>query len=324
MRRREFIALAGGVAVIGLRNAEAQPNKVWRVGQVLAGTRETHGFLALALEERLSELGDKENVVVTDRFARPEPSAVQEEIAALSSHSDVLVVYSTIGGVAAKRVAPPIPVVFVSVGAPVEIGLVQTLSHPGGNMTGVTFEAASETYQRRLQLLKELVPSLMRVAVLRAHGDANAAFATNALEKGALQLGVSLLSFDINPTSDLDRVFAEIVAQAAQGLVVVAGALTFALRKRIPELALAHRLPSCGGFKETVEAGELIGLGPDLIQLCRQGAALVDKIIHGRKPADLPVEQPTRYAIWINLKTASALGIMVPPALLAGADEVIE
>ena len=188
MRRRDFIALAGGVAVIGLRNAEAQPKKVWRVGQVLAGTRETHGFLALALEERLSELGDKENVVVTDRFARPEPSAVQEEIAALSSHSDVLVVYSTIGGVAAKRVAPPIPVVFVSVGAPVEIGLVQTLSHPGGNMTGVTFEAASETYQRRLQLLKELVPSLMRVAVLRAHGDANAAFATNALEKGAPQL----------------------------------------------------------------------------------------------------------------------------------------
>ncbi len=324
MRRRDLIAFLGWAAVTWPRTSQAQQKKVWRIGQVLAGTPETHGFLALALKERLSELGDKENVVVIDRFARPDPQAVQEEIAALSPQVDLLVVFSTIGGVAAKRVAPPVPVVFVSVGAPVEIGLVQSLSHPGGNMTGVTFEAASETYQRRLQLLKELVPSLTRVAVLRAYGDANAVFATNALQKAAPQLGVRLMSFDINPASDLDGVFAEIVAEAAQGLIVVAGALTFALRKRITELALAHRLPSCGGFKETVKAGELIGLGPDLIQLCRQGAGLVDKIIHGRTPAYLPVEQPTRYSIWINLKTANALGITVPSALLAGADEVIE
>jgi putative tryptophan/tyrosine transport system substrate-binding protein len=324
VRRRDVVAFLGGAAVTWLRTSQAQQKKVWRIGQVLAGTRESHGFLALALEERLSELGDKENVVVIDRFARPEPKAVQEEIAAVSAQVDMLVVYSTIGGVAAKRVAPPVPVVFVGVGAPLEIGLVQSLSHPGGNMTGVTFEAASETYQRRLQLLKELVPNLTRVAVLRAHGDANAEFATSALEKAAPQLGVRLMSFDINPTSDLDGVFAEIIAQTAQGLIVVAGALTFAVGKRIAELALAHRLPSCGGFKEIVKAGELIGLGPDLIQVCRQGAGLVDKIIHGRDPADLPVEQPTRYMIWINLKTASALGLTVPLALLAGADEVIE
>jgi putative tryptophan/tyrosine transport system substrate-binding protein len=323
MRRRDFLATLGGAAAWP-HAAQAQQKKVWRIGQVLAGTRESHGFLALAFEDRLSELGDKENVVVIDRFARPEPKAVQEEIAAVSAQVDMLVVYSTIGGMAAKQVAPPVPVVFVGVGAPLEIGLVQSLSRPGGNMTGVTFEAASETYQRRLQLLKELVPNLTRVAVLRAYGDANAAFATNALEKAAPLLGVRLMSFDINPTSDLDRVFAEIIAEAVQGLMVVAGALTFALGKRIAELALAHRLPSCGGFKETVKAGELIGLGPDLIQVCRQGAGLADKIIHGRKPADLPVEQPTRYVTWINLTTANALSITVPSALLAGADEVIE
>jgi len=191
-------------------------------------------------------------------------------------------------------------------------------------MTGITFEAASETYGKRLQLLKEILPNLSRLAVLGAKGDPNFAFAMKSLDNSARALGVSIAPVEFNSADDLRSAFDGMKHRQSEALVVVAGALTYVNSKSIAELALSNRLPSCHGFKETVEAGGLISLGPDFLAFARQGARLVDKIIKGTKPADIPVEQPTQYITTINLKTAKALGIDMPAALLARADEVIE
>jgi putative ABC transport system substrate-binding protein len=236
---------------------------------------------------------------------------------------DLLVIWSTVGGVIAKRVST-LPVVFLSVGAPVEIGLVKSLSHPGGNMTGVTFEAASETYAKRLQILKDIVPNLERVGILGAAGDANVAFAMVSLDHSAPQLGVTLLPVYVGSTGEINAAFETMMSNKAQGLIVIAGALTYSAGAQIADLTLAHHLPSCNAFKETVAEGGLVSLGPDLVEMAKQGAVFADKIIRGASPADLPVEQPSRYELHVNLKTAKALGLTVPLSLLGRADEVIK
>ena len=216
------------------------------------------------------------------------------------------------------------PTVFVSVGAPVEIGLVQSLAHPGGNMTGISFEAATETYGKRLQILKQIVPDLKRAAVLRAVGDPNVGFAMASLDDTAPELGVTLVPIDIRSAGDLETAFANIKHSEAEALLAIAGALTFTISAEIADRALAAHLPLCSPFRETVIAGGLVSLGPDLAAMTRQAAAQIDKIIKGAKPADIPVEQPTRYELYINLKTARLLDLSVPQSLLARADEVIE
>jgi len=178
-------------------------------------------------------------------------------------------------------------------------------------MTGVTFEAAGETYGKRLQILKEIAPATSRVAVLRGGGDANVPFAMASLEQTAPALGVTLWPVDTKSVDELEAAFLRMIRDGAQALLVIAGSLTFFGSKRIAELALTHKLPSCHAFKETVAAGGLVSLGPDLVAMNQQGANYVDKIIQGLKPADLPVEQPTRYEMHVNLKTAKALGINV-------------
>jgi putative ABC transport system substrate-binding protein len=238
--------------------------------------------------------------------------------------ADVLVVGGTIGGVAAKQATSTVPVVFISVGAPVDIGLVESLARPGGNMTGVTFEAATETYAKRLQILAEIVPNVSRVAALGAKGDPNFSFAMTQLEQIAPSLQIEITSITLDSADGLASAFEEMKKNRVQALLVVSGGLTYSHSQTIADLALASRLPSCHGFRETVAAGGLISLGPDLNALARQSARLIDAIIKGRKPADIPVEQPDRYTMSVNLKTAKALGLVIPAALLARADEVIE
>jgi putative tryptophan/tyrosine transport system substrate-binding protein len=323
VKRRDFIAGSAGLLLYaGSRRAMAA--KQWRIGEVFGGN--PGQIFASALGQALLDLGnvDGKDIRLQTRFAAPSPDGQKEVILALLPDIDLLVVHGTLGGAVAKSVVSNIPVVFISVGAPVDIGLVQSLAHPGGNMTGTTFEAASETYGKRLQLLKEILPDLSRVAVLGARGDPNVPFAIKSLETSAPPLGVSLTLMETTSADDLPGAFDKMRQSQTQALVVVAGVLTFANRKAIAELALTNGLPSCHGFKETVAAGELISLGPDLQAVSRQGAGLVDRIIKGARPADLPVEQPTRYVMTINLKTAKTLGITIPPTLLARADEVIE
>jgi len=325
MRRREFISLIGGAVAWPLA-ARAQRSGPWRIGQVRAGTPEAIGPSAGSLEEQLRHLGYAEgnNIVLTSRYVAPQPEAMEAAIRELLPQIDLLVAWGTLGGVLAKKLVPSLPVVFVSVGAPVDIGLVSSLAHPDGNMTGITFEASSETYAKRLQMLVEIVPSLRRVAVLRAPRDPNVPFAMSSLQKSAPLLGVTLLPIDFGTEADLPEAFAEMRRQEAEGVISIAGNLTAVSGKRIAELALVYSMPSCHPFREIVAAGGLIGLGPDRAWMGRQAATYVDKIIRGSQPADLPVQQPDRYEVYINLNTARALGIKMPDSILARADEVIE
>ena len=328
MKRRDFMSAICGAALMSPSVAHAQqPGKVWRIGHVLVNPPERGGaFRVQALEKGLADLGDVQgrNIELLHRFPGPQSEKLQEVISSLSPQIDLLVVWGTVGGVAAKRVASGVPTVFVSVGAPIEIGLVKSLAHPGGNMTGITFEAATETYGKRLQILKEILPDLKRVAVLRAVGDPNVGFAMTSLDGAAPELGVTLVPVDIKSADELETAFANIKNSEVQALLVIAGVLTFTVDPEIAGHALAANLPLCSTFRETVIAGGLVSLGPDLVATARQAAAQTDKIIKGSKPADIPVEQPTRYDLYINLKTARLLNLTIPPSLLARADEVIE
>jgi putative ABC transport system substrate-binding protein len=326
MRRRQFLALAAtAVLAPGVAARAEQSAKIWRIGQTSFGTDPTTP-IATALERQLAELGYEQGktIALTSRFVAPTPQAVEDAIRALAPNVDLLVVWNTIGAEAAKKLVSTIPVIFLSVGAPVEIGLVQSLAHPGGNMTGVTFEAARETYAKRLQFLQEIVPELKRVAVLRAHGDVNGIFALTSMEKAGAELGISLLPIDVATADDIAPAFARMRELQAEAVIVVAGGLTYDRSKEIAALALRYRLPSCHGFKETVADGGLVSLGPDVIKMAAQAASYIDKIVHGARPADLPVQEPTRYEVYVNLKTANALGLTMPDTLLAVADEVIE
>ena len=327
MRRREFITLLGGAAVVWPLAARAQQTeRVRRIGQVRAGSPELNIHSATAFEHRLKELGHvpSSTIELHNRFVPPQPLAMEDAIHELLPKIDLLVVWGTIGGIAARKLVRSLPVVFVSVAAPVEMGLVDSLASPGGNLTGITFEAATETYAKRLEILKEIAPNVKRVVVLGAEADANFSFAMASLQKHAPTLEVTIVPIGISSIADLPSVFASIKGQKADGLMSVAGNLTSVAGRQLAELALRYGLPSCFAFRETVESGGLISLGPDRVWMAKQAAGYVDKIIRGARPDTLPVQQPDRYELHINLTTAKALGLTVPPTLLARADEVIE
>jgi ABC-type uncharacterized transport system substrate-binding protein len=237
---------------------------------------------------------------------------------------DVLVALGTVPAVAAKKATTTIPIVFASVPDPIVVGFVASLRRPGGNMTGVTFDAASETPAKRLQLLKEAVPNLSRVTVLHPHGDPLVGPQLETIKEAAPSLGIRVTVVSFQGTDELESTFSQIRKQGAQGLLVIGGTMVWANRQKIVDLALAHRLPSSLWSREMVAGGGLISLGPNYPVMLRQTATFVDKILKGAKPADLPVEQPTKFELWINLKTAKALGLTIPPSLLQRADQVIE
>ena len=326
MQRRQFVRILGSAALWPtVAQAQHQSKRIPRVAYLESKTSprtpNVEGLLT-----GLRELGyvDGQNIGLVELRAGPTVREMKEAILAVLSDFDILVVAGTIGGIAAKSVTSDVPVVFISVGAPVDIGLVKTLAKPGGNMTGTTFEAASETYGKRLQILTEIMPTLSRVAVLGAGDDPNFPFAKESLKGAATNLSVSIAPITISSAADLERAFGEMKQAQVEALLVVSGVLTFLSTKEIAALALANRLPSCHGFKEAVAAGGLVSLGPDLVSSGRQAARLVDKIVRGRRPADIPVEQPTQYVMTINLKTAKSLGLDVPPSMIVRAEEVIE
>jgi putative tryptophan/tyrosine transport system substrate-binding protein len=263
-------------------------------------------------------------IVLLHRFPGPWPDKIEDAIASLLPQIDLLVVWGSIAGMAAKRLAGAVPVVFVSVGFPVEIGLVQSLAHPGGNITGIAAEAATETNQKRLQILKEIVPDLTRVGVLRAVDDQYVGIAFASLELAAGKLRITLLPVDVKSADDLEPAFASMKGSGAQAVFVPGAAFALSFRKEIADLALAAHLPSCHMFRDAVIAGGLVSLDPDRLEMTSPAAVQIDKIIKGASPADIPVEQPTKFDLYINLKTARLLNLTVPPSVLALADEVIE
>jgi putative ABC transport system substrate-binding protein len=206
----------------------------------------------------------------------------------------------------------------------ISVGFVASLDRPGGNMTGITAEAGSEMAGKRVQLLKEAVPQLSRVAVLHAQDEVNVPPQLEQIKHAATLLGITVHILSFRGPNELEAVFTRMREQHAQGLVVLPGALTFASRQKIADLALAHRLPSSHALHDAVQVGGLLSLGYNIVDLNRQVAIFVAKILKGAKPADLPVEQPTKFVLAINLKTAKALGLTIPPSLLQRADQVIE
>jgi putative ABC transport system substrate-binding protein len=326
MRRRDFMtAISGAALALPCRAAAQQPGKVWRIGDVLVTPPERGGIFAQALERSLADLGyvQGRNIVLLNRFAGSQPDKIEQVITSLVPQVDLLVVWAE-AAIAAKKFSGSVPTVFISVGFPVELGLVQSLAYPGGNMTGITSEAALGTPGKRLQILKEIVPDLRRVAVLGVVDETNVGPEKTSTDLAARELGLTLIPVDIRSADDLEGAFADMKKSQAEALFVSRTGLTFNLGKQIADLALAAHLPSCYPFRLTVMAGGLVSLDPDRLAMTRPAAAQIDKIIKGTSPADIPVEQPARFELYINLKTARLLKLTIPPSLLARADEVIE
>src|SRR5262245_7429168 len=306
--------------------AEAQPGKVFRVGFLTAYSRNADGPLFDSFRQGMRELGYEEgrNIVYQTRWAEGRlerlPSLAAELVAL---KLDVMLAASTPAVLAAKKVTTTIPIVMTSVGDPVGTGLVDNLARPGGNITGNT-TIIGEMAGKRLELLKQLVPHLSRVAALGFPGDPIVGVQMRHAEVVARSLKVEVFPVEIRAVSELDRAFETIVRQRADGVLRLGDPLVVPGRQRTSELARKHRLPTMANRVEEVEAGLLMSYGPNRADQSRQAAVFADKILRGTKPGDLPVEQPTKFEMVINLKTAKALGITIPQSVLARADRIIE
>jgi putative tryptophan/tyrosine transport system substrate-binding protein len=327
MRRRDFItAMFTPSMALPFVAAAQQPGKVWRIGHVLTVPPEQGEPFAQALERSLNDLGyvQGRNIVLLHRFAGAQVDKIEEAITSLLPQIDLLVVWGNAGPLA-KKLAGGVPTVFISIGFPVELGLVQSLAHPGGNMTGIAAEAALEINGKRLQILKEIVPGLNRVAVLRDFADQMAAgLEWAALDQAARQLGLTLVPTDIKSSDEFETAFADMKKRGAEALFVTRTALLANAGKQIADLAIATHLPSSCPFRRQVINGGLVSLDADRLAMTRPAAAQIEKIIKGTSPADIPVEQPTRFELYINLKTARLLNLTIPPSVLALADQLIE
>jgi putative ABC transport system substrate-binding protein len=236
---------------------------------------------------------------------------------------DIIVAYTTPGALAAKQSTATIPIVVGPVSDPVGTGIVASLARPGGNVTGQTV-MASGLSSKRLQLLKEAVPELSRVAVLSLLTDANATLQVQEIEQAAGSMGLRLQNRGIRTADDLPAAFGAAAKDGAQGLLTTVATFFIIQRARIVELAAKHRLPAMYPVRDFVDSGGLMSYGPETLSLYRQTSVHVDKILKGAKPADLPIEQPTKFELVINLKTAKALGLTIPQSVLGRADGVIE
>ena len=332
MRRREFITLIGGAAVAWPLAARAQQTgKVYRVGLVfttspvseMVGADPIHP-LARSFVYGLRTLGylQGQNLVLEHRSAEGKferfPEIMRELIAA---KVDVIVTVANPMTQAAKQVTGTVPIVMAYSVSPAELGLVQSLNRPGGNVTGLTMNIGSEIPGKQLQVLRELLPTMSRVAFL--HSKEQEAEGVQNGEAAAEKLGIKLLPAEHTPT-DYSGAFAFITREHPDALMVGASAVNVANRQLIVEFAAQRRLPAMYATREFVNIGGLISYGVDFHELFRRAAEYVDKILRGAKPADLPVEQPAKFALVINLKTAKSLGLDVPDKMLALADEVIE
>jgi putative ABC transport system substrate-binding protein len=326
IRRREFITLLGGAAAAWPLAARGQqPRKLPTIGFLVAGTRSTYGQWFAALVERLRELGwiEGHNVAIEYRWAEGRNERYAEIAAEFARLKvDVIVTVTTPAALAAKQATAVIPIVFAAVADPVGTGLVASLARPGANVTGLSNQV-SETSGKKLEFLREVVPGLRRLAIMANVNNPAVVLEKGEVQAAALTLGLELATSDILRVEDIASTF-DALKGRADALYVCADPLMNTHRVRINTLALGVRLPTMHGFREYVEAGGLMSYGANIPNLFRRAGDYVDKILRGAKPADLPVEQPTKFDLVVNLTTAKALGLEVPPTLLARADEVIE
>jgi len=323
MQRREFIRLLGGATAWPVAVRAQQSGKVPTIG-VLGVDATGWAPWTAAFVARLHKLGWIEGRTLMIEYRWDEGRAARDaEIAAefIRLKVDVILANGT-GAAALKRATAAIPIVFPLAPDPVGGGLVASLARPGGNITGLSIEG-TDLASKRLELLREAVPGLRRVAIMFDAGYSQAALEAGEVHAMAHTLGLDAMPLEIRRAEDIVPAFETLKARA-DALYVVLNALINANRTRIATLALGARLPTILGAREYAQVGAFMSYGPNFPDLFRRAAEIVDKILHGAKPADIPVEQPTKFELVFNLKTAKALGLTIPPKLLATADEVIE
>jgi putative tryptophan/tyrosine transport system substrate-binding protein len=326
MKRRELITLLGGAAVAWPLAVRAQqPAKVPRVGFLFYGSPGPAPEVD-AFRQGLRELGyvEGQNITVEYRYARGRVAQLPELAAELVRlDPDVIVTPTTPASVAAKQATSTIPIVIAGVADTVGAGLVADIVRPGGNITGFT-SISAELGGKRLELLKGVVPTASRVAVLYNPADRSNVLVLTELQEAAPALGLTLQPLEVREPDQFEAAFAAMTRERANALFGVPGVLTFEHRKTVVDLAAKSRIPTMWGHRQFVDVGGLMSYAVNFYDQCRRAASYVDLILKGAKPGDLPVQQPTKFEFIINLKTAKALGLTMPPTLLALADEVIE
>jgi len=323
MERRAFI----GVIAVGLAVPLAAEAQQPRIGFVEAGALSVNRLFLDAFRQGLRELGyvEDRSILIVDRWADGNVNrfpALLGELIRLKVN--LIVVASSPGALAAKKVTSTVPVVFFGVSDPVGIGVAASLGHPGGNMTGVALGTEDGLAGKWVELLVEVVPKATQIGVLRNPDAKGIEPRLRELQAAAVTLRLTLHTFEVRNVKDFDSAFAAMSNAHVGGLVVVADPLTLRYRETLVQLAARRRLPATYGFPDFARSGGLIGYGPSVSDQARRAATYADKILRGAKPSDLPIEQPTTFELVINLKTAKALGLTIPPSLLQRADQVIE
>ena len=323
MRRRDFIALAGGGVAVLPRCVLAQDaNKVWRMGFIAHG----HESFYDALFEGLREYGYEEgrNLIVERRHAQGQPERFKEFAAELVRlNVDIIIVVTTPAAIAVMNATKTIPIVHPNAIDPLNTHLIASLAHPGGNLTGGA-QLSAETSAKRLQILKRVVPGLSRVAGVWNPGNPALVFSWKETQGAARALGVTLQSHEVQGPKDFPHAFDMIAEERPDALLVVQDAVTMQQRNEIIDFAIQKRLPSMFQEKGWAVAGGLMAYGENLASMYRRAAYFVDRIFRGAKPADLPVEQAAKFEMVLNLRTAKAIGLSIPDSILALADEVVE
>jgi len=328
MDRRTFLAGTGTVLLTTPLAAEAQQaGKVYRIGLIdLSAPDPARQAWWNAFRQGMRELGyvEGQNVSFEPRWGQSDADRLPKLAAELVGLKvDLIVAGGTSAAIAAKRATSIIPIVTASGSDPVAVGLVASLRQPGGNVTGMT-AINSELAGKRLEFLRIVAPRVSRIAILWDETDAGSRLNADGTEAAAKTAGLTIHRVSVSTAAGLEAAFATMVRGRAGALIVVGTARLFSYRKRIGELAVKQRLPTVHGTREYVEAEGLLSYGTDYPDLFRRAATFVDKILKGAKPADLPMEQPMKFELVINLKTAKALGLTIPQSLLGRADEVIQ
>jgi putative ABC transport system substrate-binding protein len=325
MKRREFIGLIGGATLSPLVARAQQPAKPRTIGFFSPNSASAASPWTAAFVQRLHELGwiESRNFAIEYRWGEGRTERITEFMAEfVRLNVDVIVTHSTPNVLAAKQATSTIPIVFALAADPVGSGIVASLARPGGNVTGLSI-LAPDLARKRLELLREVAPGLRRLAILADTGLPGTMLEAREVQAAARMLDIDVTILDVQRAEEIAPAF-ETLKGRAEALYVSAAPIVTTNQVQINTLALAARLPTMHGVREYVEGGGLISYGPNFSDLFRRAAEYVDKILRGAKPADIPVEQPAKFDLVVNLTTGKALGLAIPPSLLARADEVIE
>ena len=326
-RRAFIVATSASLALVPLVALAQQADKVRRIGYLSTPTRASVEHILDVFLRKLRDLGwvEGQNLIIEYRWAEGDVARLPDLAAELARRKvDVIVAPAASAALAAKNATSSIPIVMVFPSDPVERGLVASLARPGGNITGTTLSPGQDIFGKRLQILKEAIPRASRVAILWNPEDPAFAVQLKEVEATGRSMGLRLQHVEARGPQELDGAFAAMARERADALLIAGGSTSIVYRKRIADLALKGRLPAISGAREFVETGLLMAYGVNMTDFVGHAAVYVDKILRGANPADLPVEQPNKFELSINLKTAKALGITLPQPLLLRADEVIQ